>query len=59
MIKLDALAPSHAELDLTTGMPEQVAIGYVRAMRKANGGKRFDFTKPGDLSDLFPGIFKR
>lgn len=37
MMKLEDLAPTSAELDLTTrkGMPEQAAIGYIEAVRNA------------------------
>jgi hypothetical protein len=44
MIDLNDVHPRPAELADTNGMPEQVAIGYICAERKANGGKRFEGT---------------
>lgn len=52
-MRLDEFAPTNAELDETRGMPEQVAIGYIRAQRKAHGGRRTD--RP--FGDLFGGMF--
>lgn len=60
MMQLDELAPNaHEERLLTeatsTPMPEQVKIGYLRAMRKANGGRAA--TSEGfDLADLFQNL---
>lgn len=47
--QLQDMAPTAAELAQTTdkGMPEQVAIGFLRAHRQAHSGKR------GIFSDLF------
>jgi hypothetical protein len=41
-IPLEDIAPTKHELAVTTGgrMPEQVAIGYIRAVHRANGGRR-------------------
>ena len=43
-IQLEDIAPTKHELAETTGgrMPEQVGIGYIRAARGANGGRRDD-----------------
>jgi hypothetical protein len=43
-IQLEDIAPTKHELAVTTGggMPEQVAIGYIRAVHRANGGRRDD-----------------
>jgi hypothetical protein len=39
-------------------MPEQVRIGYIRAMRKAHGGKRSP-EDAGGLGDLFGDLFRK
>lgn len=46
MQKLEDLAPTSAELDVTTrkGMPEQAAIGFIQASRRG---------APFDLFNLF------
>jgi hypothetical protein len=52
MMNLDDFRPSEAELEATDGMPEQVAIGFIRASRRAMGGRRrYDrsYTPAGDL----------
>jgi hypothetical protein len=43
-IQLEDIAPTKHELAVTTGggMPEQVAIGYIRAVTTANAGRRDD-----------------
>jgi hypothetical protein len=43
-IQLDDIAPTRYELDVTSGggMPEQVAISYIRALHRANTGGRDD-----------------
>ena len=51
MMTFEELAPSKTEEQLTEGMPEQVRIGYVRARRKAHGGRRVEDNK------LFGGLF--
>jgi hypothetical protein len=53
---MDALIdfrPTDAELQLICDMPEQVAIGYLRARRKANGGRSDE-----PLSDIFDKFFQ-
>lgn len=55
-MQLEDFAPTRKENAMIADMPEQVAIGYLRAARKANGGKRID--DAGGLGDLFGGIFK-
>jgi hypothetical protein len=64
MLNLENLAPTDHERTLVNGMPEQVAIGYLRARRKHLHGRR-DNGPTGtprdgllDLTDLFGGIFK-
>jgi hypothetical protein len=41
-IQLEDIAPTKHDLAVTTGggMPEQVAIGYIGAVHRANGGRR-------------------
>lgn len=34
MIRLEDIDPAERELELTVGMPEQVAIGFILARRK-------------------------
>jgi hypothetical protein len=53
-IQLEDIAPTRHELAVTTGggMPEQVAIGYIRAVHRANGGRRDD-----GLTLNFPGFW--
>lgn len=55
MMSFEDIQPSDHELALTThkGMPEQVAIGHIKAARRANGGKRVDGPNHFDLTDLF------
>jgi hypothetical protein len=65
MLALQDFAPTPTELLAVAPYPEQVAIGYLRAWRKTNGGKRSD-GRPiydpdrysGDVGDLFNSIFK-
>lgn len=40
MMTLEDFRPSQEETDLTEDMPEQVAIGYIRARRKDQMAKR-------------------
>jgi hypothetical protein len=42
MLALEDFAPTRHEKAEIAAYPEQVAIGYLRAWRKANGGKRSD-----------------
>lgn len=60
MLTLEDFAPSREEHRIISdlGLPEQVAIGYIRAMRKAHGGKRADTSGFGSPGDLFGGLFK-
>lgn len=55
MMTFEDIKPSDHELALTTycGMPEQVAIGYIQAARRANGGRRDEGPNFFDLTDLF------
>ncbi len=65
MITLEDIAPSREEsaavthaaekIGVKSGLPEQVAIGYILARRKANGGKRE--TGEQGLGDLFGKFF--
>lgn len=64
MMKLIEIMPTKQEEQLTAGMPEQVAIGYIRARRKANGARGIDLGNRGGtvppfagLGDLFGGMF--
>jgi len=63
MMTFEELAPSKTEEQLTAGWPEQVRIGYVRARRKAHGGRRVEDNPIfGGLFDQgdgpFPGLFR-
>ncbi|WP_301119869.1 hypothetical protein [Mycolicibacterium fortuitum] len=40
MLTLNDLHPTDAELEATDGMPEQVAVGWIRAARRVNHGRR-------------------
>ncbi|MFZ0906429.1 MAG: hypothetical protein WAN71_21670 [Mycobacterium sp.] len=44
LIQLEDIAATEHELAVTTGggMPEQVAIGYIRTAHRADGGRRDD-----------------
>jgi hypothetical protein len=44
MMDLNDVHPTPAKLADTNDMPEQVAIGYIRAEREVNGGTRFEGT---------------
>ena len=44
MMDLNDVHPTPAKLADTNGMPGQVAIGYIRAEREADGGTRFEWT---------------
>lgn len=63
MLYLDDFAPTRAEqrtlaAATPTPMPEQVKIGYLRAMRKANGGRRVE-GEYSELGDLFGEMFNQ
>jgi 4-hydroxy-3-methylbut-2-enyl diphosphate reductase IspH len=53
-IQLEDFAPTKHELAVTAGaaMPEQVVIGHIRAVHRANGGRRDD-----DLTLNFPSFW--
>jgi hypothetical protein len=54
MMTLDEISPNEMEREAIAGMPEQVAIGYIRASRRAMGGRRlFDPSHKPDLGSLF------
>lgn len=57
MMSLDDFAPSRREEKLTSGMPEQVRIGYIRAMRKANHGRRLEDDLLNNDSPTITGLF--
>ena len=51
MIDLAMVNPSKEEKELTKNMPDQVAIGYIKAKRKKEGNP------VPNIGDLFGGIF--
>lgn len=63
LLKLDDFAPTKSEndvlFDAVHPWHEQVAIGYLRAWRHANGGKRSDSRHQPNIGDLFSGMFNQ
>lgn len=57
MLRLEDFAPTRHESEMVAQYPEQVAIGYLRAARKANKDKRIGDGDTG-LGNLFGGLFK-
>lgn len=63
MMALEDFAPTSTENEMMRAAGvlgcEQVAIGWLRAARKANRGRRYDDPSNGGLGDIFGGLFKR
>lgn len=58
-LMLDGMGRSPKELKATEGWPAPIAVGYLRAARKVNGGKRADANLGDIFGDMFGSVFKK